>query len=150
LEGLKFTTPASRPIHGCKRCFKAEIACALRHDDVRLRAGNSIGTLPSGARRYQIHRISVGFGAKRGRGHAMVEALTEPDDLRRCIRDLAALSTLPAVWTNYGPGQISDSVAAVDARLAPAGGQPRRQKMDYSTRRRNENSKSPTPWAAER
>ena len=41
-----------------------------------------------------------------------VQALTEPDDLRRCIRDLAALSTLPAVWTNYGPGQISDSVAA--------------------------------------
>jgi signal transduction histidine kinase len=40
------------------------------------------------------------------------EAVTEPDDLRRCVRDVVALSTLPAVWTNYGPGQIVDSVAA--------------------------------------
>jgi len=41
-----------------------------------------------------------------------VEALTDVNDLRRCIRDLVALSTLPAVWTNYGPSQIADSVAA--------------------------------------
>jgi signal transduction histidine kinase len=41
-----------------------------------------------------------------------VEAVTEPDDLRRCVRVVVALSTLPAVWTNYGPGQIVDSVAA--------------------------------------
>jgi PAS domain S-box-containing protein len=32
--------------------------------------------------------------------------------LRRCIRDLVALSTLPAIWTGYGPQQIGDSVAA--------------------------------------
>jgi len=41
-----------------------------------------------------------------------VEALTDINDLRRCIRDLVALSTLPAVWTNYGPSQIANSAAA--------------------------------------
>ena len=41
-----------------------------------------------------------------------VEALADVNDLRRCIRDLVALSTLPAVWTNYGPSQIANSVAA--------------------------------------
>jgi hypothetical protein len=41
-----------------------------------------------------------------------VEAVAEPDDLRRYIRDLVALSTLPTGWADYGPGQIGDSVAA--------------------------------------
>jgi PAS domain S-box-containing protein len=41
-----------------------------------------------------------------------VESLTDPQGLRRCIRDLVALSTLPAIWTGYGPQQIGDSVAA--------------------------------------
>jgi PAS domain S-box-containing protein len=40
-----------------------------------------------------------------------VESLTDPQELRRCIRDLVALSTLPAIWTGYGPQQIGDSVA---------------------------------------
>jgi PAS domain S-box-containing protein len=41
-----------------------------------------------------------------------VEELSDTRELRRCIRDLVALSTLPAVWKNYGPQQIADSVAA--------------------------------------
>ena len=41
-----------------------------------------------------------------------VEELTDSRELRRCIRDLVALSTLPAIWKNYDPQQIADSVAA--------------------------------------
>ena len=40
-----------------------------------------------------------------------VEELSDPRELRRCIRDLVALSTLPAIWTGYGPKEIADSVA---------------------------------------
>jgi PAS domain S-box-containing protein len=41
-----------------------------------------------------------------------VEGLSDPQELRRCIRDLVALSTLPAIWTGYDPQQIGDGVAA--------------------------------------
>src|SRR3979409_2185066 len=41
-----------------------------------------------------------------------VESLSDPKELQHCIRDLVALSTLPAIWTGYGPQQIGDSVAA--------------------------------------
>jgi PAS domain S-box-containing protein len=41
-----------------------------------------------------------------------VEALSDLQELRRCIRDLVALSTLPAIWTNYNPRQVADSIAA--------------------------------------
>ncbi len=41
---------------------------------------------------------------------------TEPpansDELRRCIRDLVALSTFPAAWRNYDERQIGDSIVA--------------------------------------
>src|ERR1700704_5844253 len=40
-----------------------------------------------------------------------VESLSDPQELRHCIRDLVALSTLPAIWSGYGPQQIADSVA---------------------------------------
>jgi signal transduction histidine kinase len=40
------------------------------------------------------------------------EPLEDPDDLRRCIRDLVALSTLPAAWRNYDMRQIGDSIVA--------------------------------------
>src|SRR5258708_25635210 len=40
------------------------------------------------------------------------EQLANPDELRRCIRDLVALSTLPAAWQNYDMRQIGDSVVA--------------------------------------
>jgi PAS domain S-box-containing protein len=40
------------------------------------------------------------------------EPLANPDDLRRCIRDLVALSTLPAAWRNYDMRQIGDSIVA--------------------------------------
>ena len=41
-----------------------------------------------------------------------VNELSKPKELKRCIRDLVALSTLPALWRDYGPRQIADSVAA--------------------------------------
>jgi PAS domain S-box-containing protein len=41
-----------------------------------------------------------------------VDELSEPLELRRCIRDLVALSTLPAIWKDYNLLQIADSVAA--------------------------------------
>ena len=40
------------------------------------------------------------------------DELSEPRELKRCIRDLVALSTLPAIWKDYNPRQIADSVAA--------------------------------------
>ncbi len=36
---------------------------------------------------------------------------SDPRELRRCIRDLVALSTLPALWTRYNPKEIIDSLA---------------------------------------
>lgn len=41
-----------------------------------------------------------------------VEALSDPTELRRCIRDLLALSALPAILKTYDPYQIADSVAS--------------------------------------
>jgi PAS domain S-box-containing protein len=41
-----------------------------------------------------------------------VEALSDTQELRHCIRDLVALSTLPAIWREYDPQQIADSVAS--------------------------------------
>lgn len=41
-----------------------------------------------------------------------VDELFEPLELRHCIRDLVALSTLPAIWKDYSARQIADSVAA--------------------------------------
>ena len=35
----------------------------------------------------------------------------DPQELRRCIRDLLALSALPALWTNHDGRRISESVA---------------------------------------
>jgi hypothetical protein len=40
-----------------------------------------------------------------------VEKVSDPQELRRCIRDLVALSTLPAAWKTYDPQPIADSVA---------------------------------------
>lgn len=41
-----------------------------------------------------------------------VDELFEPLELQHCIRDLVALSTLPALWRNYNTSQIAESVAA--------------------------------------
>jgi PAS domain S-box-containing protein len=41
-----------------------------------------------------------------------VEELSDPRKLKRCIRDLVALATLPAIWKDHNPRQIADSVAA--------------------------------------
>jgi PAS domain S-box-containing protein len=41
-----------------------------------------------------------------------VDELFEPHELQHCIRDLVALSTLPAIWRDYSSRQIADSVAA--------------------------------------
>jgi PAS domain S-box-containing protein len=39
------------------------------------------------------------------------DPLADPDELRRCIRDVSALSTLPKAWRNYNLPQIGDSIA---------------------------------------
>jgi signal transduction histidine kinase len=41
-----------------------------------------------------------------------VEKLSDSQNLRKCLRDLIALSTLPAIWKDYQPQQIADSVSA--------------------------------------
>jgi PAS domain S-box-containing protein len=41
-----------------------------------------------------------------------VDSITNPDQLRWCIRGLVALSTLPAAWQNYDTRQIGDSLLA--------------------------------------
>jgi signal transduction histidine kinase len=41
-----------------------------------------------------------------------VEAFSDAYELRRCIRDLVALSALPAIWKDHDPNQIANSVAA--------------------------------------
>jgi len=46
-----------------------------------------------------------------------VEALFDPTELRRCIRDLLALSTLPAILKTFDPHRIADSVAAALASM---------------------------------
>src|SRR5580704_345533 len=38
-------------------------------------------------------------------------ATREVQQLRRCIRDLVALSAFPAVWVSYDPRQIAESLA---------------------------------------
>src|SRR3984893_10515965 len=45
------------------------------------------------------------------------EALFDPTELRRCIRDLLALSTLPAILKTFDPYRIADSVAAALASM---------------------------------
>src|SRR5258708_37438464 len=40
------------------------------------------------------------------------EPLAGSNELRRCIRDLVALSTLPAGWQNYDIRQIGSSIVA--------------------------------------
>jgi hypothetical protein len=41
-----------------------------------------------------------------------IEAHADPQELRRCIRDLTALSALPAIWRAYDPHQIAESASA--------------------------------------
>jgi hypothetical protein len=48
------------------------------------------------------------------------EPLVDPDELRRCIRDLVALSTLPAGWQNYDIRQIGGSIVAALASMLDA------------------------------
>ena len=46
----------------------------------------------------------------------MVERDTLPDDsrdLRRCVRDLVALSALPAVWVSFDTARVAESLADV-------------------------------------
>ena len=51
-------------------------------------------------------------------------APTEPHaqilELRRLVRDLIALSALPAMWKDYEPGRIADSAASALASMIGA------------------------------
>jgi PAS domain S-box-containing protein len=49
-----------------------------------------------------------------------IEALSDPRELRRCIRDLVALSTLPALWTRYSPKRIIESLALASLSMLEA------------------------------
>jgi hypothetical protein len=42
-----------------------------------------------------------------------MKALPDETRTRRTIRDLVALSTLPAIWVNYQPLQVAQSLAEV-------------------------------------
>jgi two-component system, LuxR family, sensor kinase FixL len=44
------------------------------------------------------------------------DAIADPQELRRCLRDLVALSTLPAIWRIYDSDRIAESAA--DAMLS--------------------------------
>ena len=48
---------------------------------------------------------------------AMQPSSDEVQDLRRCVRDLVALSTLPAIWGNADPLRIGRSLAEVLLRI---------------------------------
>src|ERR1700728_5259481 len=41
-------------------------------------------------------------------------------ELRRLVRDLIALSALPAMWRNYDPGRVADSAASALASMIDA------------------------------
>src|SRR6185437_13083718 len=45
------------------------------------------------------------------RGAAGSVDSVETEDLRRCVRDLVALSALPAVWVGYRPLKMAESLA---------------------------------------
>ena len=62
-----------------------------------------------------------------------IDALSEPQQLRRCIRDLVALSTLPAIWKDYTPGESHRLLLGIAANDATAALQ--RWQADASQRR---------------
>src|ERR1700704_6425412 len=43
---------------------------------------------------------------------AWTESRADSSELQRCIRDLVALSTLPAAWQNFDMRQIGSSIVA--------------------------------------
>ena len=45
------------------------------------------------------------------------DPLADPDELRRCMRDVVALSTLPKAWRNYDLRRIGDSIAGVQLAI---------------------------------
>ena len=59
-----------------------------------------------------IKFIRAGANVTQGAGMPWTEPLANPNELRRCIRDLVALSTLPAGWENYDMRQIGGSIVA--------------------------------------
>jgi PAS domain S-box-containing protein len=55
-------------------------------------------------------------GANQAAQMPWVQQVSDSDALRRCIRDLVSLSTLPSIWRTCAPEQIAESLAAT---LAP-------------------------------
>ncbi len=69
------------------------------------------------------HAKQVGQGRQRGRCLSRLrpmKALPNETRTRRTIWDLVALSTLPAIWVNYQPLQVAQSLAEVLHPLAAA------------------------------
>jgi signal transduction histidine kinase len=73
-----------------------------------------------------------------------VDALSDPQELKRCVRALVALTALPALWHDYDPDQITDSIATalvsildadfVYARLRGPGEEPKQEVLRTSNR----------------
>jgi PAS domain S-box-containing protein len=76
-------------------------------DAVRQHRGGDIEEL-DGVEAF-LHPLGLVFGSG---DMPWVDQLSEPQELRHCIRDLVALSTLPAIWRDYSSRQIADSVTA--------------------------------------
>ena len=56
----------------------------------------------------------------------MEKGVGEIRTLRRTMRDLVALSALPAVWGGYGPLQIAEGLAVIEYADAPSSPLPER------------------------
>jgi hypothetical protein len=48
---------------------------------------------------------------------AVVEPHPEALDLRHCVRDLVAVSALPAMWRDYEPARIAESAASASVKM---------------------------------
>jgi hypothetical protein len=60
--------------------------------------------------------------------------LSDPRELRNYIRDLIALSALPATWKAYEPQRIAESVAAaMIAMLSPLAVSPRSDRTMFGS-----------------
>ncbi|MFQ3454859.1 ATP-binding protein [Bradyrhizobium sp. UFLA01-814] len=72
-------------------------------EDTAMRAARK---LPASQNRYQIHP-----GRCEASAMPWTDPLADPDELRRCMRDVVALSMLPKAWRNYDLRRMCDSIA---------------------------------------
>ena len=61
--------------------------------------------------------MAQGYQRRRNRAYGAARQILE---LRRLVRDLIALSAMPAMWKDYEPGRIADSAASALASMIGA------------------------------